>query len=509
MAEGGVNLTNRQVKMAFAGVMAGMFLSGLDQNILNTALPTIVNEFKGGKEFAWVATAYLLTSTAATPLFGKLSDQYGRKRLYQIAILIFMVGSLLCGLAQSIGQLILARGLQGVGGGGLFALAFAIVGDLVPPRERGRYIGVITSVFTLTSVIGPIIGGVIVDHTSWRWIFIVNVPVGFVALAITSVSLRLPWASRKQSIDYIGAGLLIVSVSALVLGVAWSGTEYGWLSWETLGLETLALVLGYLFVLWEARAPEPIVPLRLFRVETMQRLVPMVFVAGAIMFGANAFVPLFYQAVTGVRPTWAGLLMTPFMVGVAGAAIVGGRWTTRTGRYKRLPIIGFALVAIGLSGLSFLRGSNGYVVLAMSSMLVAGTGVGLMMPTASLIAQNAVEPADLGTASSLSIFFRQLGGVIGLALFGAVLNARVSGRLDERLIQQPLAIRQLPPGQRDAALDVFTSGLTLIFALGVPLALIGLFFATRIPELPLRTTTSMRSDEQAPAADFVEPATAL
>jgi EmrB/QacA subfamily drug resistance transporter len=489
MADGA--LTPRQIRVVFAGVIAGLALSALDSNILNTALPTIVNEFEGGKQFAWVGTMYLLTSTAVTPLFGKLSDQFGRRMLFQTAIVVFVVGSVLCAMTQNMTQLIAARGIQGVGGGGLFAMSFAIIGDVVPPRDRGRYVGFITTVFTVSSIVGPLFGGIVVDHTSWRWIFLINVPVGIVALVITSSALRLPFVKAPHAIDYLGAGLLVGAVCALVLAMAWAGETYGWTSSTTLGFLLSAALLTVAFVLWERRAAEPIVPLRLFDVRTMRHIVPMMFLAGAVMFGATAFVPLFLQAVTGVRPTLAGLLMSPFAIGIAVGAIVTGRRTSITGRYKAWPILGLSLAAGGMLVLSLLQPDTTYVPVAMVGLALAGVGIGALVPVGTMAAQNAVEMKDLGTASSTVLFFRQLGGVIGLALFGAVLNAQVAGKIDSELVRRPLSIRALPDAQRDAALDVLTNGLTTVFLVAVPILLLALPFALRLPELPLRTTSAL------------------
>ncbi len=500
MIDGVAPLTQRQIWIVFGGVMAGMFLSALDSNILSTALPTIVNEFEGGKQFAWVGTAYMLTSTAATPLFGKLSDQYGRRLLFQIAIIVFVVGSVACAAAQSMNQLIAARGLQGIGGGGLFALAFAIIGDVIPPRERGRYVGFMTSVFTMSSIVGPLLGGVIVDNTSWRWIFLINVPLGIGALLITSSALRLPWVKQPHKVDYIGATLLVGGVCSLILAMAWAGDVYGWTAPTTLGLLSASAVLTAVFIWWETKAPEPIVPLRLFTIPTIRAIVPIMAIGGAVLFGATAFVPLFLQAVTGLKATWAGLLMSPFAIGVAVGAIITGRRTATTGRYKAWPIVGLLLTTAGMLVMSTLHGTPGYVPVAMVGMALAGLGLGSLMPVGTMAAQNAVEWQDLGVASSTVLFFRQLGGVVGIALFGAILNSQISDELDPSLVRQPLEIRALPTAQRDAALEILTNGITTIFKVAAPLAALGVLLALRLPELPLRTTSALqRSTESVPS----------
>jgi EmrB/QacA subfamily drug resistance transporter len=392
-------------------------------------------------------------------------------------------------------QLIAARGLQGIGGGGLFAMSFAIIGDIIPPRDRGRYIGFITSLFTISAVVGPLLGGVIVDHTSWRWIFLVNVPIGIVALVITSNALRLPWIKQSHKIDFAGSVMLVVAVSALVLAMAWAGETYGWTSLTTIGLLAVAVLLAIVFVKWEQRAAEPIVPMHLFDVKTVRMIVPIMFLIGTVMYGASAFVPLFLQAVTGVKPTAAGLLMSPFAIGIAAGATVTGRRTAKTGRYKAWPILGLSLAAVGMLVLSQLEASTGYVPVAMVGMAIAGVGIGAVSPVGTMAAQNAVEFKDLGTTSSTVLFFRQLGGVMGLALFGAILNSQVAGKIDETHVQQPLTIRALPPAQRDAALDVLTHGLTTVFWVAVPLMILALPFAFALPELPLQTTTGSAKGE--------------
>jgi EmrB/QacA subfamily drug resistance transporter len=496
-------LTKRQLYTVFAGIMTGIALSALDTNIVGVALPTIVGDLGGLSQIAWVGTAYLLTSTAATPLFGKLSDLYGRRELFQVAIATFVAGSLACGLSRTMLQLVLARGLQGVGGGGLMAMSFVIIGDVVPPRERGRYVGLITSVFALCSVAGPLIGGFFVDHLTWRWIFVINVPLGVVAMVVTSSALRLPFTRRQHRVDFLGAALLIAAVTSLILMATWAGEgKYSWGSPVTIGLGGASLVLGGVFVWWETKAAEPIVPMRLFENQIVRVIVPMMITMGSMMFGASSFLPLFLQAVDGVSATQSGLLLLPLMVGVTIASISTGRVTAITGRYKVWPIVGTALAVIGTillaTGLTP-DTSRAYVGVAM---LCIGLGFGCTMPTATLAVQNSVHWRDLGVASALVSFFRSLGGAVGLAVYGAVFNARItSSGIDERLLQAPSQIEDLPPSTRDPVITALADAVQFLFVVSVPVVAIAFALSWFVKEIPLRETSAIQSgaDESASA----------
>lgn len=492
-------LSQRQILVVLSGALTGLALSALDTTIVNTAMATIVGELGGLRAYTWIGTSYLLTSTAATPLFGKLSDVYGRRRLFQVAIVIFMIGSLACGVAQDMTQLVLARGLQGVGGGGLFALAFTILGDVVSPRERGRYVGYFTSVFTVASVVGPLLGGFFVDVLNWRWIFLVNLPIGAVALVVTSKALRLSWSRQERSIDLIGAFLLVVSTSSLLLAVSWSSSEYGWRSATTVGLLLMAVVVAAAFLAWEQRVDDPILPLRLFRIDVIRVIGPVMFIAGALLYNVNAFLPLFLQSVTGVSPTTSGLLLIPLAVALAISGTAIGRRISTTGRYKHWPVMGFAAMAVGFAMLSLLQGSTGWVVVSMVAMVVLGFGIGAVMPTSTVAAQNAVEWNDLGVTSSLIMFLRSLGGAIGLAVWGAVLNARLAGKVDPALVQRPREIRDLPEPQQSDVLNALTDAITGTFRFTVPLAVVGFVLLLALPERPLRTTSALTRSQSAPA----------
>lgn len=479
----------RRLRIIFGGVLLGVSLAAIDGTIVNTALSTIVGDLGGLGAYTWVGTAYLLTSTAATPLFGKLSDLHGRRLLFEIAIVIFVVSSALCGMAQTMTQLVLARGLQGIGGGGLLALTFAIIGDVVPPRERGRYVGLLTGVFTVASVIGPLLGGFFVDHLSWRWIFYVNLPLGLLALAVCHRALDLPFVRRRAKVDVIGSVSLVSSITLLLLLVSWVGESYGWLSPLAAVFAVLTIAGTVLFFWWEGRAPEPIVPLHLLRDGVIRIAIPMAVLASSVQYGGNVFLPLFLQGVTGVSPTNSGLLLVPLAIGVSVAATLTGRHIARTGRYKIWPVAGSIALTVATAMLSLLQGDTVWLWLALPAMLLFGLGVGASTPPATLAVQNAVEHRDLGAASSLIMFTRTLGGAIGLAVFGAVFTRQLDGRVSRELVDAPRKIHDLPPAQREQALDALTHAITTVFKWGVPVMAISAVFAFLLPERPLRTDT--------------------
>lgn len=513
-------LTHRQTVVVILGLGTGLLLAALDQTIVSTALPTIVGELGGLSKLSWVVTAYLLTSTASTPLYGKLSDQFGRKQLFQTAIVVFLVGSVLCGQSRSMTQLVLFRALQGLGAGGLMALTFTIIGDLVPPRQRGRYTGYLTGVFALASVAGPLAGGFFVDHLSWRWVFYVNVPLGAVALVVTSAVLRLPVPGIARRVDVEGAVLLVGSVSSLLLATVWGGREYAWSSPTILGLLGGSLLLAVGFVAWERHAVEPILPLRLFRLPVFTVCAAISVLIGAGMFGGTVFLPLYLQAVQGVSATDSGLLLLPLMAGVLTASILGGRLVTRTGHYRRLVVGGTALAAAGM-GLLCLLDEGSPMFQAPASMLVLGAGIGTVMPLLTLAAQNAVPPADLGAATSGVNFFRSLGGAVGVAAFGAVLANRLTSELADRLpdaadlgqtiANSPEQIAALPPAVRTAVVVSLAESVQAVFVAALPVMLLAAATAWLLRELPLRDTpvppAAAAEAEQAPQTPgVVEPA---
>jgi EmrB/QacA subfamily drug resistance transporter len=510
-------LTHQQIVVVLFGLMAGVMLAALDQSIVGTALPTIVSDLGGLDKLAWVVTAYLLTATASTPLWGKISDLYGRRNIFQAAILIFLAGSVLCGLSQNLPQLIAFRAMQGIGGGGLMALAFSIIGDIIPPRERGRYQGYFGAVFGVSSVAGPLLGGWFTDGPGWRWIFYINLPVGIAALVITSVALKLPTVRREHTIDFLGAALIVASVSSLLLYLDWAGKEYGWYGPGPLALLISAVTLAILFVFVEQRAAEPIIPMRLFKNPVFAIGNIYGFLAGIAMFGAIIFLPFYLQAVMGMTPTQSGLAMLPAVFGILTTSIVSGRLITRTGRYKIFPILGAAILIVALLMMSQLRVGTPYWQLALFE-VAFGAGLGMTMQTIVTAVQNAVEYRDLGTSTSATTFFRQMGGTIGAAVFGAILANRLALHLTEQLGQAALAaqnngaistnnlqaIQALPEPIKTSVLTAFTRALDDVFLVGVPVVALAFVVALFLKEIPLRTMQRPSADaapvgESAPA----------
>ncbi|PWR10495.1 MFS transporter [Micromonospora acroterricola] len=437
-------LNRQQIRLLMIGLMTGMLLAALDQTIVGTALPTIVGELGGINHYSWVVTAYLLASTASTPLYGKMADLYGRRPVFLFSIGTFLVGSLLAGLSQNMTQLIITRGIQGIGAGGLLTLAFTIISDVVSPRERGRYQGLFGAVFGISSVAGPLVGGYFAE-TDWRWIFYINVPLAILAIVVCYHVMRLiPFERRDHAIDWLGAGLLVAGVSSLLLALSWGGNEYAWGSGVIIGLFVAGAVLAVLFVLQEARVAEPILPLRLFRSATFALANSAGFVLGLVMFGSIIFIPLYLQIVKGASPTRSGLLMLPMMTGIIVTSILTGRAMSRIGRYKWFPVAGSVTLLVGM--FLFTQLSVGTSLwIAFGFMVVIGVGLGLCMQSLVLAVQNAVSVRDLGAGTSSATFFRSLGGSFGVAILGAVLSSRLAGGLGDRL---PGAIAQLPPQQQ-------------------------------------------------------------
>ena len=495
--------THREILLIFSGLMTAMLLAALDQTIVATALPTIVGELGGLTHLSWVVTAYLLASTVSVPLYGKISDMYGRKRLFQFAIVLFVLGSVASGAAQTMGQLIAFRGVQGAGAGGLMSLSMTIIGDVVSPRERGRYMGYIGAVFGVSSVVGPLLGGYFVDNLTWRWIFYINVPLGLVALLVTQRNLRLTFTPRKHKIDWLGAALLTVSISALLLATVWGGETYAWDSAVIVGLLAGAVVGLGIFVAVERSADEPILPLDLFRGAVFGVSSVISFILGIAMFGAIIFLPLFLQVVLGVSATNSGLLLLPLVMGLLIGTIGSGRLITRSGRYKIYPIVGTALLAIGLFLLSTMGIGTSFPV-ACVYMAIVGLGIGLVMQVLVLAVQNSVPPQHMGTATSATQFFRSIGGTVGVTVFGAIMTARLSANLAAAggadlaelaagISATPEAIAQLPVQVRELLQVALADAVTFVFLVGVPAALLAFALSWALKEVPLRTSTHATS----------------
>jgi EmrB/QacA subfamily drug resistance transporter len=489
---------HRRILVILGALMLGMILSSLDQTIVATALPTIAGDLHGLNHLSWVVTAYLLTLTISTPLWGKLGDLYGRKKLFQGAIVIFLAGSTLAGISQSMVELIVCRAIQGVGAGGLMVGAQAIMGDVISPRQRGRYMGYFGAVFGITSVAGPLLGGFFTQHLTWRWVFYINVPIGIVALFVIASVLHIPVKRTEHSVDYLGSVFMGAAVTLIVLLTTWGGTTYAWSSAPVVGSGIATVALVVFFCLVQQRASEPLMPLSLFRNQVFTVTSTVGFIVGFIMFGAIIYIPLYMQTVHGASPTSSGLQLLPLVLGMLGTFIPSGRLVTRWGRYKIFPIMGTAVMTVGMYLLSLMSPTTPLVVSSLF-MIVVGLGIGLVMQVLVVAVQNAVPYEQLGTATSAATFFRTIGGAFGVALFGTIFNNRLFTELPKYLpasalrhisgrniSSNPAQIDAFPPAIRHGYVQAFSHSLQTVFLLGVPFCAVAFVLTWFLKEVPLR-----------------------
>ncbi|WP_327354305.1 MDR family MFS transporter [Streptomyces sp. NBC_01304] len=483
----------RSVRVVLLALMIAMLLAMLDNMIIGTAMPTIVGELGGLEHLSWVVTAYTLATAASTPIWGKLGDMYGRKSTFLTSIVIFLIGSALSGMAQDMGQLIGFRAVQGLGAGGLMVGVMAIIGDLIPPRERGKYQGMMAGVMALAMIGGPLVGGTITDNWGWRWSFYINLPLGVIALAMVTIVLQLPKKRSKARIDFLGAALLTVGITSIVLVTTWGGTEYAWGSGMILGLIALGVASLAAFLFSQTRVPEPIMPLHIFRSRNFTLMSIIGFFTGFVMFGAVLYLPLYQQSVQGASATNSGLLLLPMLLSMMAVSLIAGRVTTNSGKYKVFPIVGGALMTVGLFLLAQMDTGTSQLTSGIY-MAVLGAGMGFLMQITMLVAQNSVEMKDMGVASSSTTLFRTLGSSFGVAIMGALFTNRVTHEMAERLPGAKLPNAQLDAKSleglavpvREAYQFAVSSGTHAAFLLGSAAAVVAFVAALFVKEVPLK-----------------------
>ncbi|MFI8530926.1 MDR family MFS transporter [Streptomyces aquilus] len=501
----------RSVRVVLLALMITMMLAMLDNMIVGTAMPTIVGDLGGLEHLAWVVTAYTLATAASTPVWGKLGDMYGRKGAFMTSIVIFLIGSALSGMAQDMPQLIGFRAVQGLGAGGLMVGVMAIIGDLIPPRERGKYQGMMAGVMALAMIGGPLVGGTITDNWGWRWSFYINLPLGVVALTAISAVLHLPKKRSKARIDYLGVALLTVGITSIVLVTTWGGTEYAWTSTRIMELIGIGVTSLIGFVFWQTKAAEPVVPLHIFRSRNFTLMSVIGFITGFVMFGATLYLPLYQQSVQGASATNSGLLLLPMLGAMLVTSMVAGRVTTSSGRYYVFPVLGSALMVVGLYLLSLMDTGTSRFTSGVF-MAVVGLGMGCLMQITMLVAQNSVEMKDMGVASSSTTLFRTLGSSFGVAIMGALFNNRVQDVMAERggaagakMTEQSAqldaaSLAKLPDALREAYQHAVSSGTHSAFLLGSVVAVIALVAAVFVKEVPLKGAGPKAQDEESAAA---------
>jgi EmrB/QacA subfamily drug resistance transporter len=495
MTAGAEAQASRSALVTFGAIMLATLLAALDQTIVATALPKIVSDLNGFEHLSWVVTAYLVTSTVTVPLYGKLSDLYGRRRLFLVAITIFLVGSALCGAAQTMGQLIAFRALQGIGAGGLIPLSQAAIADLFPPRERGRYQGYISGMWGIAAVAGPLLGGTLADHASWRWIFYINIPLGLVALVVVMRTMRSQTHIREHRIDYLGAALLSGAITAILLATVWGGTSYPWGSWQVIGTAAAGIALAFAFLFVERRVPEPLLPLELFRNRVVAVACAAGLVIGALLFAVTIYAPVFMQDVLGASATNSGALLIPLSAGWVVSSVIVGQLVARTGRYRIWPIVGSSLVLLGMILMTTI--GTGTTLATVSAYLVlVGIGMGVMFQVYVIAAQNAVPVSQIGVTTGQLNFYRSMGGSFAVAGLGALLTTRlgtelvdqlgrVGQRIDPNQVVQSGSVH-LSPRLSEGVQTALSNSLHSVFLVCVPIAAIGLALAFRLEERPLR-----------------------